>query len=87
MSSGENILLPECEQRFHAVVGWSDPEGGHAVDLSALLLTKNRTVRSDRDMVFYNQPASVDGAVRHEKAARSVGLAGCCGSSRTHPTS
>lgn len=65
MSSGENILLPECEQRFHAVVGWSDPEGGHAVDLSALLLTKNRTVRSDRDMVFYNQPASVDGAVRH----------------------
>lgn len=39
--------------------------GGAPVDLSALLVTVDGSVRSDDDMVFYNQPAAASGAVRH----------------------
>ncbi|MFJ3226015.1 TerD family protein [Streptomyces sp. NPDC086783] len=38
---------------------------GDQVDLSALLVGSDGKVRSDDDMVFYNQPAAEDGAVRH----------------------
>lgn len=38
---------------------------GGAVDLSALLVAADGRVRSDEDMVFYNQPSAESGAVRH----------------------
>ncbi|MGW4505938.1 TerD family protein [Streptomyces sp. NPDC004436] len=38
---------------------------GGAVDLSALLVTADGRVGSDDDMVFYNQPSTESGAVRH----------------------
>ncbi|MFE0451314.1 TerD family protein [Streptomyces sp. NPDC058914] len=38
---------------------------GDAVDLSALLVTADGKVRSDDDLVFYNQPSAESGAVRH----------------------
>ncbi|WP_329386056.1 TerD family protein [Streptomyces sp. NBC_01351] len=38
---------------------------GAPVDLSALLVTADGKVRSDDDMVFYNQPSAESGAVRH----------------------
>uniref|UniRef100_A0AAU2JLR5 TerD family protein n=1 Tax=Streptomyces sp. NBC_00049 TaxID=2903617 RepID=A0AAU2JLR5_9ACTN len=38
---------------------------GAPVDLSALLVTADGRVRSDDDMVFYNQPSAESGAVRH----------------------
>ncbi|CAM5650354.1 hypothetical protein SGRIM128S_02567 [Streptomyces griseomycini] len=38
---------------------------GDTVDLSALLVTANGKVRSDDDLVFYNQPSAESGAVRH----------------------
>lgn len=47
------------------MVVWTDTEGGSTVDLSALLLKESGQVRTDEDMVFYNQPVSADGAVRH----------------------
>ncbi|WP_151485013.1 TerD family protein [Streptomyces albicerus] len=38
---------------------------GDPVDLSALLVGADGNVRSDDDMVFYNQPSAESGAVRH----------------------
>ncbi|MFE2579236.1 TerD family protein [Streptomyces sp. NPDC059378] len=38
---------------------------GDAVDLSALLVAADGKVRSDDDLVFYNQPSAESGAVRH----------------------
>jgi stress response protein SCP2 len=38
---------------------------GDTVDLSALLVTADGKVRSDDDLVFYNQPSAESGAVRH----------------------
>ncbi|MEU5520637.1 TerD family protein [Streptomyces sp. NPDC047860] len=38
---------------------------GNPVDLSALLVTADGKVRSDDDLVFYNQPSAESGAVRH----------------------
>jgi stress response protein SCP2 len=43
---------------------------GAAVDLCALLITSDRRVRSDADLVFYNQPASTCGHVRLQDPAR-----------------
>ncbi|MEV7787631.1 TerD family protein [Streptomyces sp. NPDC088106] len=42
---------------------------GDAVDLSALLVTVDGKVRSDGDLVFYNQPSAESGAVRHLAAS------------------
>ncbi|MFE5920635.1 TerD family protein [Streptomyces sp. NPDC056468] len=38
---------------------------GGAVDLSALLVAADGKVRSDDDLVFYNQPSAESGAVQH----------------------
>ncbi|WP_328426367.1 TerD family protein [Streptomyces sp. NBC_00443] len=38
---------------------------GGTVDLSALLVAADGKVRSDDDLVFYNQPSAESGAVRH----------------------
>lgn len=41
---------------------------GDPVDLSALLVTAEGKVRSDDDLVFYNQPSAESDAVRHRPA-------------------
>jgi stress response protein SCP2 len=41
---------------------------GGTVDLSALLVAADGKVRSDDDLVFYNQPSAESGAVRHVAA-------------------
>lgn len=46
---------------------------GPAVDLSALLLDGDGKVRSDDDMVFFNQPMAEGGAVRHVAASLGTG--------------
>jgi len=62
---GQNVALPAevwASGDLDAVVEWStDPA---MVDLSAVLVVGNK-VRTDADFVFYNQPVSVDQAVRH----------------------
>jgi stress response protein SCP2 len=64
MSKGSNLPVPA--PRVRATLGWSsDVE----VDASALLLTSSGKVRSDDDFVFYNQPRSADGSVRHTGGA------------------
>ncbi|WP_067827735.1 TerD family protein [Nocardia inohanensis] len=62
LSKGQNIPLPEDVDRIDVVVGWTESE--IEVDASALLLGADRKVRSDSDLVFYNQPESADGSVR-----------------------
>lgn len=65
--------MPELSKGGNIVVG-SGPvvaelhTVGGAVDLSALLVAADGKVRSDDDLVFYNQPSAESGAVRHVAA-------------------
>ncbi|WP_307829747.1 VWA domain-containing protein [Antrihabitans stalagmiti] len=62
ITKGGNVPLPAAAGRVRVEVGWS---GGPNLDAAALLLTSAGKVRSDADMVFYNQPTSAEGSVRH----------------------
>ena len=59
LSKGGNIVVGSgpLVAELHAV--------GGTVDLSALLVAADGEVRSDDDLVFYNQPSAESGAVRH----------------------
>ena len=61
---GANATVPTSD--LIVEVAWRAP--GMDIDASALLITEAGTVRSDADFVFYNQPESPDGAVRHAGA-------------------
>ncbi|MEU3983530.1 TerD family protein [Streptomyces sp. NPDC026672] len=63
MSKGSNTPVPTTALRVE--LGWRSGPGVPDVDASALLLVAGK-VRSDADLVFYNQPAHPSGAVRHE---------------------
>ncbi len=65
VQKGQNVKLPGAGLQYQAVIAWADRDGSHEVDLSALLLTSSGRVRSDADMIFYNQPSSPEGAVRY----------------------
>jgi stress response protein SCP2 len=62
IGKGANSQLPPGLTRVRVVFSST---GGPEFDASALLLTAAGRVRSDADFVFYNQPASPDGSVRH----------------------
>ncbi|PPS85484.1 TerD family protein [Streptomyces sp. MH60] len=63
MTKGGNLPVPAAT--LQVAVTWR--QGVHVpdVDVSALLLDAAGRVRSDADLVFYNQPAHPSGAVRH----------------------
>ncbi|WP_211294823.1 TerD family protein, partial [Streptomyces glaucescens] len=63
MPKGSNTAVPATALRVE--VGWRGGPGVPDADASALLLAGGK-VRSDGDLVFYNQPAHSSGAVRHE---------------------
>lgn len=63
LSKGQNVALPSETLQVDALISWD--ESGSEIDASALLLDSERNVRSDNDFVFYNQPESEDGSVRH----------------------
>ncbi|HEX2313437.1 MAG TPA: TerD family protein, partial [Thermomonospora sp.] len=63
MQKGANVPVPVSAIRVE--LGWQGGPGVPDADASALLLAGGR-VRSDDDLVFYNQPAHPSGAVRHE---------------------
>jgi stress response protein SCP2 len=65
--------MPELAKGQNTVVGagrvTAELHGaGDPVDLSALLVGADGRVRSDDDMIFYNQPVAESGAVRHRAA-------------------
>ncbi|MFP8964255.1 TerD family protein [Streptomyces nanhaiensis] len=64
MLKGANVPVPADSVRVE--VGWRTGPGVPDVDASALLLTSSGRVRSDGDLVFYNQARHASGAVRHE---------------------
>ncbi|SEB70735.1 Stress response protein SCP2 [Streptomyces sp. 2131.1] len=57
--------MPVAASAVRAVLGWSAGLGVPDVDASALVLAADGRVRSDGDLVFYNQPRHGSGAVRH----------------------
>ncbi|MBF6476276.1 MULTISPECIES: TerD family protein [Nocardia] len=63
MPKGANVPVPSSAVRIE--VGWRAGADAPDADASALLVVSGK-VRSDRDFVFYNQPAHPSGAVRHE---------------------
>ncbi|MFD7320496.1 TerD family protein [Streptomyces sp. NPDC059875] len=73
MLKGANVPVPARGVRVE--LGWRSGAGVPDVDASALLLVSGK-VRSDADFVFYNQPAHVSGAVRHEGKTSSGGPGG-----------
>ncbi len=64
LTRGQNAPLPTEVARLRVAVTW-DQEEDVEVDASALLLAADGRVRSDDDLVFYNQPASPDGTVQY----------------------
>jgi stress response protein SCP2 len=61
LTPGENLVLPEeASDDLILTFGFI----GADADLTLLLLARNRTVRSDDDFVFYNQPIAAEGAAR-----------------------
>lgn len=62
LTKGANAPVPTAE--LVVEVSWQAIPGVDA-DASALLLTTTGKVRDDTDLIFYNQPASRDGSVRH----------------------
>ncbi|SEQ34300.1 TerD family protein [Streptomyces radiopugnans] len=64
MLKGANVPVPADSVRVE--VGWRTGPGVPDVDASALLLASSGRVRSDGDLVFYNQARHASGAVRHE---------------------
>ncbi|WP_280234335.1 TerD family protein [Nocardia cyriacigeorgica] len=63
LSKGANAPVPTS--LLAVVVSW---RSGHAVDAHALLLTDSGTVRTDRDLVFYNAPRHISQAVTLDQA-------------------
>ncbi|WP_395729750.1 TerD family protein [Nakamurella sp.] len=63
MVKGSN--LPVSASAVRCVVRWSGGPGVPDVDASALVLDERGKVRSDQDLVFYNQPTHPSGKVRH----------------------
>ncbi|MDL4773170.1 TerD family protein [Actinomadura xylanilytica] len=67
MIKGANVDLAGLTDASGPVVvslGYTDPSGTGEADVSVLLLNASGKVRSDADLVFYNQPATVDESVR-----------------------
>ena len=65
---GGNAVLPAyafTAAHVDAVLEWRNSAGPEGVDLSAILVTSSGQVRSDADLVFFNQSSSADGSVGH----------------------
>ncbi|WP_405940559.1 VWA domain-containing protein [Streptomyces sp. NBC_00726] len=57
--------MPVTPSAVRAVLSWTAGPGVPDVDASALVLGADGRVRSDGDLVFYNQPRHASGTVRH----------------------
>ena len=62
LSKGANIAVTAASVR--AILSWESRSGAPDVDVLALLLTEAGRVRSDADLVFYNEPRHASGAVQ-----------------------
>ena len=68
---GEEINLKEKDPTLRKIVlgagwdGFSYNSDALDLDLSLLLLDKDRMTRVDEDFIFYNQPEAINGGIRH----------------------
>ena len=62
---GQNIALDPDIKNLKLSVRWVSPAKVANVDLVALLVGPDKRVRSDADMIFYNQTSTPDGSVVH----------------------
>jgi len=62
---GQNVALDPDASSLRLSVRWDSGSSPVDIDLVALILGADRRVRSDADMVFYNQTATPDGSVVH----------------------
>jgi stress response protein SCP2 len=65
LMKGQNVPLDPEISSLRMSVRWVAPEDAVAVDLVALIIGQSGSVRSDADMIFYNQPGAADGSVVH----------------------
>ena len=65
LQKGQNIVLPDTASQFVAELNWQS-DAGADIDVSIFLLNPQRKVRSDADIVFYNQTISADHAVAYQ---------------------
>jgi len=71
LSKGGNVSLTKSAPGLTNILiglGWdarATDGAGFDLDASGFLLTTEGKVRSDADFVFFNQPASADGSVKH----------------------
>jgi stress response protein SCP2 len=61
----QNVPLDPEASSLRLSVRWSSTSNPVDVDLVALILGADRRVRTDADMIFYNQTATADGSVVH----------------------
>ncbi|MEI7774137.1 MAG: TerD family protein [Verrucomicrobiota bacterium] len=71
LSKGGNVSLTRSAPGLTNILiglGWdarATDGAGFDLDASGFLLTADGKVRSDADFIFFNQPASADGSVKH----------------------
>ncbi|MBL7498725.1 TerD family protein [Frankia sp. CNm7] len=70
LTAGANLQVPTRTVRLSL-----DVRGGPDVDVCAVLLTASGQVRSDADLVFFNQPVHPSGAVRISAGSFAAALA------------
>jgi stress response protein SCP2 len=63
LAKGQNLAIDPDLSQLRIVLEWSFDSDPVDLDVVALLLGEQRKVRSDADLIFYNQSASADGAV------------------------
>ena len=62
---GQNVPLDPEVKSVRMTTRWTARGDGADVDQVALIVGADRRVRSDADMIFYNQPSTADGSVVH----------------------
>src|SRR6478609_495576 len=62
---GQNVALDSEIKSLGMSVRWTCRGDAVDVDLVALIVGDDHRVRSDADMIFYNQPGTGDGSVVH----------------------
>lgn len=65
LTKGQNVPLDPEITSLRMSVRWVAPADAVTVDLVALIVGPDGRVRSDADMIFYNQPSTADGSVVH----------------------
>jgi len=71
LRKGQNVPLDSEIKNLRMSVRWTAHSEAVNVDLVALIVGPDRKVRSDADMIFYNQPSTADGSVVH--AGKTLG--------------